>query len=327
MKNKQLNTVESKIGVLDTSISSMNVGDYIIMDSAYKRINSVFDNAQKVSFPTHERINRVGFKRQKEIAINFLCGTNCLNSKMMLHRQWNVGFLNSVFMKDVITLGVGWQNYQGKPDFYTKTLLKRLLSRDYLHSVRDNYTLEMLQNAGISNVINTSCPTMWDLTEEHCAAIPSYKSENVIFTLTDYREDKVKDLELIKSLLKSYNKVYFWVQGSKDYVYFNSFGDVVKDIIVVPPNLYDFDKVLNSNESLEYIGTRLHAGIRALQKKRRSIIISVDNRAEEKKKDFNLKVIPRDMSSSDYCKIYSEEFDTKITLPNSEIEKWKTQFK
>ncbi|HCI6570395.1 TPA: polysaccharide pyruvyl transferase family protein, partial [Klebsiella variicola subsp. variicola] len=122
-------------------------------------------------------------------------------------------------------------------------------------------------------------------------------------------------------------KVYFWVQGSKDYVYFNSFGDVVKDIIVVPPNLYDFDKVLNSNESLEYIGTRLHAGIRALQKKRRSIIISVDNRAEEKKKDFNLKVIPRDMSSSDYCKIYSEEFDTKITLPNSEIEKWKTQFK
>lgn len=49
---------------------------------------------------------------------------------MMLHRQWNVGFLNSVFMKDVITLGVGWQNYQGKPDFYTKTLLKRLLSRE-----------------------------------------------------------------------------------------------------------------------------------------------------------------------------------------------------
>lgn len=48
MKNKQLNTVESKIGVLDTSISSMNVGDYIIMDSAYKRINSVFDNAQKL---------------------------------------------------------------------------------------------------------------------------------------------------------------------------------------------------------------------------------------------------------------------------------------
>lgn len=48
---------------------------------------------------------------------------------------------------------------------------------------------------------------------------------------------------------------------------------------------------------------------------------------QKKEKDFNLKVIPRDMSSSDYCKIYSEEFDTKITLPNSEIEKWKTQFK
>lgn len=320
------NSMSTKIGVLDTSITSMNVGDYIIMDSAYEKINTLFPYAQKVSFPTHERITRKGFKRQAEVAVNFLCGTNCLNSSMLLHRQWNIGLLNSIFMKRVITLGVGWQNYQSKPDFYTKVLLKQMLDSNFYHSVRDTYTQEMLFSIGIQNVINTSCPTMWNLTKEHCLKVANEKSDNVIFTLTDYRIDREKDLNFISALGKTYNNIYFWVQGSQDYDYFLSLGDVVKNIKIVPPNLNSFDNILENIESIEYVGTRLHAGIRALQKRKRSIIISVDNRAEEKKKDFNLKVIPRDLSSSEYMRIFNESFVTDIKLPVDEINRWKSQF-
>ena len=41
------------------------------------------------------------------------------------------------------------------------------------------------------------------------------------------------------------------------------------------------------------VGTRLHAGIRALQKGNQALILSVDNRATEINKDINIPVISR----------------------------------
>lgn len=316
----------SKIGILNTSVCSMNIGDFIIMDSAYKQICKLFPKSQKVHFPTHERITRVGMKRQKEVSSNFLCGTNCLNSSMLLHRQWNVDLYNAFFMKEVITLGVGWTNYQKKPGAYTSFLLKNILSKTMIHSVRDSYTEKLLKSAGIKNVVNTACATMWDLTDDHCAQILAKKSQNVIFTLTDYRKDKNKDSILIAALKKAYGDVYFWVQGSQDYEYFQSFGSLINGIKVIPANLSDFDYVLENTSSIDYVGTRLHAGIRALQKSRRSIIISVDNRAEEKRKDFNLHVISRELTTDEYISIFNEVKDTSIYLPHKSIEIWKTQF-
>jgi hypothetical protein len=193
---------KTKLGVLDTSIASMNVGDYIIMDSCSSQINQLFPLSQKPRFPTHERITRVGLKRQREVSMNLLCGTNCLNSNMILRRQWNVGFINSFLMSDVVTLGVGWCNYESTPNLYTKILLRKILSSEYMHSVRDSYTKRMLNSCGIDNVMNTSCPTMWGLTESHCAKIPSTKAKNVVFTLTDYRKDFEADKNLIIALKK-----------------------------------------------------------------------------------------------------------------------------
>nr|WP_276558614.1 polysaccharide pyruvyl transferase family protein [Enterobacter chuandaensis] len=318
--------ISSKIGVLNTCICSMNVGDFIIMDSAQKQLSRIFKKSQKVLFPTHERITRVGMKRQKEIAFNILCGTNCLNSSMFLHRQWNVGLLNSLFMKEVISLGVGWADYQSKPDLYTSTLLKKMFSKKYTHSVRDSYTEKMLKAAGIHNTVNTACATMWDLTEEHCNKIPKRKSRNVIFTLTDYRKDIEKDRVLIQSLKKAYSEVFFWTQGSQDYAYLKSFGSLINGIKIAPANLSDFDHILINSPEIDYVGTRLHAGIRALQKHRRSMIIAVDNRAEEKRKDFNIHVIPRDMTTEDYVSIFNENHPTEIWLPEKSIAMWKSQF-
>ncbi len=321
-----LNHINTKIGVLDTSICSMNVGDFIIMDSCYKVISELFPNAQKIHFPTHERITRVGLKRQKEIGLNFLCGTNCLNSSMFLHRQWNVGYLNSILMKPVVSLGVGWGNYQNAPDFYTKTLLKKIFSNQHFLSVRDSYTEEKFKLAGLKNVINTSCSTMWTLTPEHCQLIPQNKADDVVFTLTDYRKNKEFDLTLIRSLKNSYKNVYFWAQGSQDYNYFMSFNNEINDINVIPANLKSFDSLLDKHMSLDFVGTRLHAGIRALQKGKRTTIISVDNRAEEKKKDFNLNVIPRDWDISTYIDFFNNSYTTNIKIPLENITKWRSQF-
>src|ERR1700709_2545839 len=43
-----------KIAVLDTSVTSMNLGDQIIMDATRGILNELFPNAFYVNLPTHE---------------------------------------------------------------------------------------------------------------------------------------------------------------------------------------------------------------------------------------------------------------------------------
>ena len=98
-----------------------------------------------------------------------------------------------------------------------------------------------------------------------------------------------------------------------------------KTIKIISPSLRKYDEVLEKYE-IDYIGTRLHGGIRALQKQRRTVIIGVDNRAEEKKKDFNLPVISRN-NIEKLDNIINSNIVTDININLENIEKFKNQFK
>lgn len=313
-----------KVSILDTSICTENIGDKIIMDSASKEISNIFKNSFYVNIPTHEKISRSSYYHIKNSDYTIACGTNMLSSNMLKYNQWKVNLVDSIFVKDVILLGVGWWQYQKKPDRYTSLLLNRLLSKEGLHSVRDNYTKEMLNSIGINNVINTACPTMWSLSPNHCKEIPISKAKNVVITLTDYNKDELLDGKLLDIVDKNYESVYFWIQSFDDLPYLEKLRKG-KQINIIPPTLLALDSLLNSNISLDYIGTRLHAGIRALQSKRRSIIIGIDNRAQEKSKDFGLKVLKREeIEKLDY--LINSNFKTDIKIPIDNISKWRDQF-
>jgi hypothetical protein len=168
---------------------------------------------------------------------------------------------------------------------------------------------------------------MWGLTSEHCKAIPIEKSENVVFTLTDYRADFSNDKLLLEILIQSYKKIYFWPQGSHDLVYLVSLDvDILKKVKLISPNLLSYDNCLKKDESIDYIGTRLHAGIRAMQFKRRAVIIGVDNRAIEKKIDFNLTVVDRKDIKTKLKDVLVANIVNDINLPLRNIDKWKSQF-
>lgn len=93
---------------------------------------------------------------------------------------------------------------------------RRTSHSDKIQLVRDEHTEEMLRSAGVKNVLNTACATMWGLTKSHCNAVPKLKSNAVVFTLTDYRMNREADEKLVSILLKHYETVYFWPQGTKD---------------------------------------------------------------------------------------------------------------
>lgn len=85
-----------------------------------------------------------------------------------------------------------------------------------------------------------------------------------------------------------------------------------------------YDEVLK--EDVDYIGTRLHGGIKALNAGRRSLIIAVDNRAIEISKDTGLPVIGRDEFKTMLENKINDSIQPKIVLPTDNIVAWKNQF-
>lgn len=311
--------------IFDTSIGSSNLGDLIIMDAVNKEIDCLFSDSMILRSSTHMKMGRETYKMVLGSDLCFVGGTNLISSAMQWHWQWRINFIDSIFVNNIILLGVGWWQHQGKPNLYTSMLLKRVLDGKYLHSVRDSYTEKRLLSAGIKNVVNTGCPTLWSLDEKHCQEIPHKKGDSVLFTLTDYKKDATSDRLFIDLLQKKYETLYFWPQGLNDQKYLKSLG-FDSGIRIVSPSLKSLDEILlDQSIALDYVGTRLHGGIRALQSQRRSIIIGIDNRASEKAKDFNLAVVPRgDIQALE--EMIGSSFETAIKLPYHNIQKWKDQF-
>lgn len=312
------------VSIFDTTISDYNLGNQIIMDSVYKHLRNMFPNAFFFKLPYME-ITRHTIRYIKQSNLIFFGGTNMLTGQMERYKQWGVSVSNFYFIRDVILMGVGWWQYQTKISFYTKFILNMCLSKKYIHSVRDSYTEKKLRELGFKNVLNTGCPTLWNLTDEHCKKIKRSKAEHVIITFTDYNKNPVRDKRIFDVAVNHYNKVYIFLQGVGDYNIINELNIKGCNVEIIPPNLDKYDEILSTVDA-DYIGTRLHAGIRALQYKKRAFIVGIDNRALEMKKDFNLPVIP-EWEIDTLPDIINSDYEIRLNIPTENIIKWKQQFK
>jgi polysaccharide pyruvyl transferase WcaK-like protein len=320
------------IAIYNTALGSHNSGDSIIMEAISNELDELFPMEHKVHFPTHYPLSLKTLKTIKQSRVAFIGGTNLLTSKFKLNarrNQWSIGAIGTIILRyHTILMGCGWKHYNEAESLLSRAFYKTILSPHYVHSVRDLYTETQLRRSGIPNVCNTACPTMWNLTPEHCDQIPQQKAERVVFTLTDYRKSPKEDAALVRTLVSSYSKVFFWLQGMHDLRYLHSLveSSLIDRIEKIGPSLGAYDDILSSEPDLDYVGTRLHAGIRALQKGKRALIIGVDNRAMEKKKDFNLPVIPR--TDVDRLALHlKNRTPTSLTIPQKSIEIWRSQFR
>lgn len=318
--------------LFDIAEGTQNLGDYIIMDSIMKEMNFLFEGNFLTHFSTHTPIARFyhNFRRNMQSrACNaadkkFICGANTFKQSLLrICPDWNINYFNCKYYKNSIAIGVGMDMNAKKMDLYTKKIYKNILSHEYIHSVRDERTKRTLEKLGFK-AINTGCPTLWSLTSDFCKEIPRKKADNVIFTLTFYDKDPINDQKLIDILKNNYKKIYFWVQGSEDYEYFKSFKNI-EDIKIISPNLESYKKTLQQ-DNIEYVGTRLHAGIFAMKNKRRAIILNIDNRAKDMSETYNLNTIDRERIELLEKKINSE-FETKVNINTKIINQWKEQFK
>lgn len=326
-----------KIAIMDTSIMSFNLGDQIIMESARMGLKEIIDTAFVINMPTHSPLyhwyefsicKKDSFtKSLNSIDLKFVCGTNLLEKNMKKRKNsWNIHMLDTHYFNDFVLVGVGTDGLEIEPNSYTQKLYKKALSNKYIHSTRDEKTKIFLESMGFK-AINTGCVTLWGLTKEHCREIPKEKANEVVFTITDYAPDIERDCLMIKTLCENYKKVFFWPQGLEDYNYIEKLGleeAIRKRIQVLDPTLKSYNDFLH-NHNCDYVGTRLHAGIKALQMKKRSLIISVDNRAKDMKDSYDLPLLERD-KINELGVIINRNSDISININEGRIKEFLLQF-
>ncbi|MBK1840714.1 polysaccharide pyruvyl transferase family protein [Azospirillum sp. YIM B02556] len=309
------------ISVFDTRICDNNLGNHIIMEAVDHHLEALFPDAFQIRLPYLDSLGAEAIRYLNQSAYAFFGGTNALSSDIQAYRQWGLDLDIARQLGNVILMGVGWWQYQGDPTPYTRDVLTNTLDRNRMHSVRDSYTYDKLRRLGFDNVLMTGCPSLWEITPEHCTAIPTEKAENVLLTLTHYSPD-ASDTHLVNVLRRHYRKVFLWIQGPEDYLHAARLGGGFE---IVQPSLAALDRLLHSELSIDCIGTRLHAGVRAIAAGRRTIIIGVDNRALEMGKDVGLPVLPRQMISR-LEELVSGRFALRVQPPTDAISAWKSQF-
>lgn len=316
--------------LLDTSVGSLNKGDEIIMKCVRHQLMDITERANVFTVPTHLspfssfQVARNSFRVQfyNNAKYKFVGGSNLLTMDMLTHfPQWNINIFNYRPLKGSVLLGVGAGKGE-KMNGYTKMLYRKVLSHEYIHSVRDERTKNYVTDLGLK-ALNTGCPTMWALTPEHCRSIPTTKADAVVFTLTDYSKNKTSDQLLIDILKRSYRDVHFWVQGADDYAYFHTLTNI-EGIHIIPPTVEAYEAVLHTN--VDFVGTRLHAGIFAMRHGKRVIIISIDERARGISETHNLNTIERADLDQLESKIHSK-FVTDVKLDLDVVSTWLNQFR
>ncbi|WP_176475353.1 polysaccharide pyruvyl transferase family protein [Kocuria sp. WN036] len=305
------------IALLDTSFRSENDGDRIIVEAIHDQFPAI---GGAPSIPTHVPMrwhSRRLAHRSKLLAVT---GTNILSRDIFSMRQWPLRPRDISAMEGkVVFCGVGWWQYQDDILEHTADALKSMLLPDVPISARDQYTADKLTGVGIHSV-NTGCPTMWGLP----LTLPGVgHRDEVVFTLTNYNPAVKQDSLLVDWLLTRYQRVHVWPQSAKDERLLRR--SKKRDRVNI------LDRGLSALESAlagsDYVGTRLHAGIRAAQLGSPMVILAVDNRAIEIARDTGLPVLRRDdpleVLDSGMVKLSQPQ---SMKLPHREIEEWKSKF-
>lgn len=319
-----------ELTVFDTAVGSQNVGDQIISNAVHAMMREMFPQAHLWTIPTHDIYGAAGRKRQRHSLFSITTGTNILAAGMPSKGLWKF----PVFFRPAaipfghlrprnLVLCAAGSNATALSGGAARFLKESLWTRVPV-SARDMATERIVQAAGIVNVSHTSCVTLWNLGEDHPRTIPHGPAPEAVLVLTGTRraprEFIDRDKMLIAAVRAAYPKVYFWPQGQVDLEYLLSLD--VLGLEIVPHSLDAFTAVLRNRPHIDYVGTRLHAGIHAIMQGRRSLIVPIDNRANDIGGSVGLPILPAD----DFAQLpgrLTGSWETRIDLPRANIAAWK----
>jgi hypothetical protein len=312
------------VAIFDPSFATRNAGDEIIAQAARAEIARVLPEAFQATLPTHERLGPRSWRFCLQAQHRIVAGSNILTGAMLFDRQWRLRPWDLPFVTGLTLLGVGWRAYQTRQSRLSDAMLRRALAGGGLHSVRDAHTQAALRARGIRDVLNTGCVTMWGLEMGALAALPRAKAPFVVTTVNIGHKGP-QDIALLELLSQEYQKVMLWPQGIDDIPYCLELKQRFPDLVLLGPTLAAYDAVLRAGD-VDFVGNRLHGGIRALQHARRALILSVDNRATEIARDTGLPVMSLSTGMDALRRQIRRPDPLEIHLPHGAIADWRGQF-
>jgi len=278
-----------------------NLGDVIIQRAVTSELQRLAPDVELIRISSHWPMRPADHEALRQAHLVVVGGSNLLSSRMRPYNRWNpkydrwtnqwaMNLRDALRVRRAVLLGAGWIAYQGAPDLSTRLILRLALQRGGPHSVRDEYSRARLASAGFHGVLNTGCVTMWPLADRP-PPISVQPARTALVMLTDYARKPELDRALLDLIARRYERVVAWPQGPGDAEYFTQLGFRGP---VLPHSIAALDSFLSSSSDFDYIGTRLHGGIRCLNDGRRALILEVDNRAAEIAKDTGLPTARRD---------------------------------
>lgn len=320
----------NNILLLDPSIGSLNKGDEIIMECVESELSSLLDGGFVMRLPTQlppllgyqVARNTQRVKIYKNCNFKFVGGSNLLVKNLRCTQpQWNINLANYSLLEGAVLVGVG-AGAGEKSNRYTEYIYRKMLHPDYFHSVRDERSRNYVESLGLK-AINTGCVTMWALSPEFCRQIPTKKSDRVIFTVTAQPRLRESSKEILNILRRNYMEIWFWPQGFGDDAFLRQLGDV-SDIHFLEATKDAYRRFLEANDT-DYVGTRLHGGVYAMRHLRRSIILSIDERARSIHEKNHLNCIEIDRLY-DLEEMINDDLITDVKMDLTAINQWKSQF-
>ena len=123
--------LSNHICLLNPSISTSNIGDDIIVESCTKVLAEMFPDNQLISIPTQDVIGKQSRNLLKNSKANIILGTNILSSNLLKYRQLRWKFIDLIRKYSLITMGVGWWQYQDNVDLPSRIIYRRLIKMIY----------------------------------------------------------------------------------------------------------------------------------------------------------------------------------------------------
>jgi len=315
-----------QVHVVDTAIGSGNIGDEIIMEACREVFDPLFEDSYVSTSSGHDGLGPSSRRRCRDADIVMLMGTNALSPyfRVGLPFMWRVRWRDLRALKGrVVLAGVGatWDFRWVDP--LQKRFWRHVLSPSHVHSVRDSLGAQLVAACG-RRAIKTSCPTLWRYRDAPPTA-PTTKGRDVCFTLNRHKGSPV-DEDFVRILADHYDRLFYWPQTTNDLEYLAPLRASVK-AESLPPNLDAYDAFLRSHDDVDVVGTRLHGSIRGLNHGRRTLVVSIDNRAREMSQDTGLPVIERDAVPERLGSLLEGPIRADIRLNGEAIDEYLDQFR
>lgn len=307
-------------GMYTFSQHSPNLGDLIISRASKREIQHMFsDDVQIEAIPSHAKLGKRSYEIIEKSDHVIVGGSNLFWFRLFPRASWPLGVTDLFKLKNVTFLGVGWGSYDITTGPFGKATCKRIFDPSSVNSFRDQYSVQKAVELNIPNPIFTGCQTTWIFGRGHEINQSDY-AKKCIFTLTDYAKDSLRDRQLIETLKSFYGEdnLYFWPQGKKDQEY-------VLTLNFSPDRILDYSLESFTNfcmaGDVDYVGTRLHGGIYAMELGAKAIIIAVDNRATEMGADLGLTIVERTELNT-LPDLLGRKISGQLNIPNDNIATW-----